>query len=477
MRQTLFYIPNQIGGVPFLMPAGVPYGFGLFLAVVLLCGGIILVNKFRHRGMDGDFWSSAGILTLAAAGIIFVIPLLTDEVGLPIRGYGMMLLVAVVAGVALGMWRARQVGANPEIILSMMFVLFAAGLIGGRSLYVIDKWEHEFRPAEWTAATVRATAWRVVNMTTGGLVVFGALLGAAPAFVWYVRKYGLPLLAMCDIVVASLLIGQGIGRIGCLLNGCCYGSVCEESSLPKIAFPFGSPAHRRQIEEGRLDVYQHGLRLKDDGHGGTVIAEVQPGSVAADRGLLPGQRIAVIRVGPRQDLEGPPPSAPLPDRPRVVVQNPKLREAQEVLFDANGRQNHDMVELFVEGEPGLSQARWIVENRRLSGSLTVHPTQIYEAIYACLMALFAWLYFPFRRRDGEVFALMLTIFPIARFLMEWVRTDEPAKYGGFTISQMISLGLFLGSFAFWYFVLRQTKESRLTPADWAAYNRHWATTD
>ena len=56
------------------------------------------------------------------------------------------------------------------------------------------------------------------------------------------------------------------------------------------------------------------------------------------------------------------------------------------------------------------------------------------------MGWLLWAYFPFRRRDGELIALLLTIHPITRFLLEIIRTDEPAVFGtGLSISQNISI--------------------------------------
>ena len=61
-------------------------------------------------------------------------------------------------------------------------------------------------------------------------------------------------------------------------------------------------------------------------------------------------------------------------------------------------------------------------------SLPIHPTQLYSALDAALMALILWFAYPFRRRDGEIFALLITIYPITRFLLEVVRSDEPGQF-------------------------------------------------
>ena len=86
----------------------------------------------------------------------------------------------------------------------------------------------------------------------------------------------------------------------------------------------------------------------------------------------------------------------------------------------------------------------------------VHPTQLYSTIGALLICLLLLAYDPFRRRDGELSALMLTVYSVTRFLEEIVRTDEaPILSTGMTISQNVSLLLLLGAMGLWYYVLRQ----------------------
>ncbi len=67
---------------------------------------------------------------MAGFAIAFIVPVLAQPEGLMIRGYGMMLLISVLAGVGLSAWRAHRIGVDPEIILSLATWLFVAGLIG-----------------------------------------------------------------------------------------------------------------------------------------------------------------------------------------------------------------------------------------------------------------------------------------------------------------------------------------------------------
>jgi phosphatidylglycerol---prolipoprotein diacylglyceryl transferase len=91
-------------------------------------------------------------------------------------------------------------------------------------------------------------------------------------------------------------------------------------------------------------------------------------------------------------------------------------------------------------------------------SLPVHPTQLYSAVDGALLGWFLWAYFPFRRRDGELIALLLTIHPVTRFLLEIIRTDEPAVFGtGMSISQNISILLLACGAGLWWYLLRQPR--------------------
>src|SRR4029079_15885832 len=108
---------------------------------------------------------------------IYALPsVVGEEQGLPIRGYGVMLLLAVSSAVALLVHRAKRRGYEPELILSLAFWLFLAGIVGARMFYLIEYWQPQFHK-ETLAETLKA----VLNITQGGLVVFGSLIGGAVA--------------------------------------------------------------------------------------------------------------------------------------------------------------------------------------------------------------------------------------------------------------------------------------------------------
>lgn len=94
-------------------------------------------------------------------------------------------------------------------------------------------------------------------------------------------------------------------------------------------------------------------------------------------------------------------------------------------------------------------------------SLPLHPSQLYDATSALLLALFTWAYYPYRRWNGEVVALGWIAYPINRFLIEFLRSDEPGQFGtSLTIAQWVSMGLFAGGIGF-YLYLQKTSAGRL----------------
>lgn len=83
-------------------------------------------------------------------------------------------------------------------------------------------------------------------------------------------------------------------------------------------------------------------------------------------------------------------------------------------------------------------------------SLPVHPTQLYSVIDGLILTLLTLAYFPVRRRDGEVMALLMVTYPVTRLLIEYLRSDERVFFAGMTISQNVSLLFLAWGLVFWY---------------------------
>jgi phosphatidylglycerol:prolipoprotein diacylglycerol transferase len=436
MHQTLFYIPSHL-------PNGMPvFGFGLLLAIwALFCVGLF-IWLVRRQGLNADTWSYLPIFLVVAAAILWLLPAIGKGPGLPIRGYGVMVLTAVLSGAALAGYRARRVGVSADLIYSAIFWIVAPGLLGARIFYVTEYWSSIYWPI-YELHGPGAFVWALLNIAEGGLVVYGGFFGGMAGLLLFVRKYRPPLLAILDILAPCMMLGLALGRIGCLLNGCCFGGVCHHG--PAIHFPASSPtdasqiavpaddslvrvpAYESQVERGQF----YGFAISGNENAEPKILSVEKDSLADRQGLKAGLII--------EKLSG---------QPMKTAGN--AHEALRVLF---------YQKLPVEIETADRQTIDLPAIDPLpTKSLGVYPTQLYSTIDAFILCLLLLAYDPFRRRDGELFALMATIYPVTRFLVEILRTDEAAIRGtGMSISQNVSLLILLATACLWYYLSKQPK--------------------
>jgi phosphatidylglycerol:prolipoprotein diacylglycerol transferase len=517
MLQTLFHVPSQFHGLPV-------FGFGLLLAAWMVFSAIVLARMVRRQGWNADTLGYLPLLAIVAAVILWVLPALTDAKGLPIRGYGVMVLLAVLSGLGLLLWRARRAGVDPEMILTLAFWMILPGILGARVVYVVQKWPEQFWPIylDEKHGGLGPLVFAVVNMAAGGLVVYGAFLGGLVGLYLFWRKYCIPLLPVADLFAPSLILGLALGRIGCLMNGCCFGGPCD---LPwKITFPWDSPVHAHQVTVENAPLF--GLSLKD-GKDGPVIAEIEPGSPGEKGGLRAGQPVyeingvpvesakhaetvmlaadklnLIIRTAKAEPMTwtiDDPPAADsqhkggltlfgldlgpgengLPVITRVASQSAEaaagLRPGQHVV-SVNGRLVRSMEalsslmdrhrhELWADVKTSnIAPAVELAISRPLPRSLPVHPAQLYAAISAMLLCFVLLAFDRVARREGMVFALLITLYPIARFLEEMIRTDEKGLLGtNLHISQFISLGLLVFALGLWVYIRKQPEGRRFLP--------------
>ncbi len=333
MRSILFHVPTVLPWGAGALPLFGPTGLVTLAALVAVLGWLAIVA--RRQGLQAavvQLWLPA-VSVAALLGV--VLPMIADEAGVPVRGYGAMLLAAAVCGTWLSIVRARRVGIDADTILSLATQVFLWGIIGARLFYVLQYHDRFFAAGK----PLSQSLLDVVNVAGGGLVVFGSLPTAAIAAWFFARSRGLDIFTLADAIAPGMLVGLAIGRVGCFLNGCCYGGPCD---LPwAVSFPEGT---------------------------------------------------------------------------EVAVKFPATSGA----------------------------------------SVPVHPAQLYAAVDAAILAALAVAWTPFARRAGEVFAVVLTLHPISRMLLEAIRVDEPPALGTpFSISQLISLVLLALAAALWWWIGRR----------------------
>jgi phosphatidylglycerol:prolipoprotein diacylglycerol transferase len=169
---------------------------------------------------------------------------------MPVRWYGIMMAVAFLAGLWTATQRARRVNVSADTIADVTLWLMAGSIIGARIVYVLTYWKQEFAGGPFS---------EVFMIQHGGLVFYGGLIGASLATGAYLLWKKLPVWKLADVFAPSIALGSVFGRIGCLLNGCCYGRAC---SLPwAITFPKDNPLHPPTYPVHPTEIYDSLLNL------------------------------------------------------------------------------------------------------------------------------------------------------------------------------------------------------------------------
>ena len=488
MRQTLFYIPTEIFGVPL-------FRFGiLFWAVLLFFLWRILRGLLAAKKSD-DWASDLVVGAIALAIVALVAPSLDRGNGLPVRGYGVFLMLGIVTASIFAIVRGKKLwNIPPELIISIVVVEVVSGILGARIFYVAEYWRSFLIAGPAGGIDWRATVWNVLNLTQGGLVVFGSIIGGIVTTLVYLRVKKLPLLATMDIFAPALMIGIAIGRIGCFMNGCCFGGVCG-AVPPGVVFPPASPPHFYQMEHGLVSLGGFNLFLPEQDGGGEgetlfhlkgtdeglmapsrgepmMVESVDRGSAPEQAGLRPG--MTILRAGVLVPLKGDPAPGEIN---RTVMYSPVgTRGFLSLLYDngfptrfpwlvldvtdpsAEGAPDAASESEFAGANPGAAESESDAEKSGEKAEpappkphriafhpgpfevRAVHPTQLYSSAVALLLAAFLCFAGRFVKKDGFVFGLMLVGYPVCRFLIELFRTDEPSFAGtGLSVSQCVSL--------------------------------------
>lgn len=158
----------------------------------------------------------------------------------PVFWYGIMaalgFLACVVHLVIRGIREKRPASFGSDVAFWMML----SGIIGSRLAYVGANMGYYLQ-----------NPWAIIRLDQGGLIYYGGFVGAFIAGVVFARVNKLSILNLADYVVSALPLGHAFGRIGCFLNGCCYGSV---SILPWSVWQQDARRHPVQLYEAILNL-------------------------------------------------------------------------------------------------------------------------------------------------------------------------------------------------------------------------------
>ncbi len=159
-----------------------------------------------------------------------------------LRWYGIMVTLAVLTLILWALCAVKR-GANVyyDTVFNAAIVGIPSGVVFSRLLHVIDRWQYYLD-----------NPGRIIG--GDGLTIYGAVLGAALGIWIYSRFRDISFGYLADMLAPGVILAQAVGRVGCLLNGCCYGL---ESDIfcaiiyahPESLGPIGVPVHPTQLYE------------------------------------------------------------------------------------------------------------------------------------------------------------------------------------------------------------------------------------
>jgi phosphatidylglycerol:prolipoprotein diacylglycerol transferase len=298
-----------------------------------------------------------------------------------VPSYGLMLVIGFLAAVSLIRYMSRDIADNAELITNGALYSLIAGVVGARLFYVVHYFDN-----------FRGDLLSIFVVWHGGLELFGGVFLAIPVIVIYLAYHKLPVRRYLDILAIGLVLVLAFGRVGCFLNSCCFG---KPTNLPwAVRFPYHNSLHTHSYAY-RSQVYPNLKRNR-------LHPQLELPSDFFD--YVEKDGLWYSQLKPYEDLTG---------QQKEMVDNGPYR------------------------------------------CLPVHPTQLYSSANGLFLCGLLYL---FRRRyqgvhgrkknkklfatPGCTFALMLILYGITRFLIEFLRDDNPfTALTGLTVSQNICIAL------------------------------------
>jgi phosphatidylglycerol:prolipoprotein diacylglycerol transferase len=171
---------------------------------------------------------------------------------LTVHWYGILVALGFLAGLWTAARRANRGGILPDRVYDLGPILIIGGILGARILYVISYWDKDF---------ARDPFPEIFMIHHGGLVFYGGLIGATLAAVIYLHLRKIPMWKMGDVLAPSIALGYVFGRLGCFMNGCCYGRFCD---LPwAVRFPPQPDATGKLVAHATNGMPIHPTQLYD----------------------------------------------------------------------------------------------------------------------------------------------------------------------------------------------------------------------
>ncbi|MBN1845328.1 MAG: prolipoprotein diacylglyceryl transferase [Sedimentisphaerales bacterium] len=310
-------------------------------------------------------------------------------VHLSIKSYGTMMVIGFLAALLLSRWRARKLGENPYHITNFAVYVLLAGIVGARLMYILHNWsEYQGNP------------FRMLAIWAGGLEFLGGVVCAVLVVMVYLKWAKLPVLRYLDILAPALMLGLAFGRMGCFLNGCCFGKACE---LPwAIRYPALNTLSAPGCDARRETHYSN-----------PYLYQLTPDPQRPDQPVL---ELPADFYNGYTDGKG-----------WWIWSKQGLTEQEAQTLYPMPKAVQDLDPRHVEE---LRQGRHPMH--------PIHPAQLYSVLNALFLCLILNLLFRRYRFGGQIIAVMLILYGASRFFLETLRT-EPIEFDGLTISQNLGI--------------------------------------
>jgi len=291
-----------------------------------------------------------------------------------LKSYGLMMVIGFLVAVSLIRHLSRNITPDPQLITNAALYSLIGGVVGARLFYVIHYFEH----FKQDPASVFAI-WH------GGLELLGGVILAITIIFFYLLYHKLPIRHYLDILSIALMLALVFGRIGCFLNGCCFGKPTE---LPwAVRFPYNSIAYLSQVNPD-LERNRSAPQLE-----------------------LPPEYLSYI------DNDGnrhPKPYEELTEQQKIEVTTGKYR-----CLPVHPTQLYTSA-----GAAVLCLILYFFWRRSQNAGSSKTAGKIFT-------------------EPGSTFALMFALYGLTRFFIEFLRDDNRFEIDGLTISQLIGIAMII----------------------------------
>lgn len=137
-----------------------------------------------------------------------------------IYSYGVAVSAACLICSFMAVRDSADFGIPKDKFLDFLIYVFVSGIIGARLIHVFLNFNY-----------YKDNPIQILMLHRGGLAIHGALIAGVLTGALFLLKNKLPLWSTGDLMMPYVALGQAIGRIGCFLNGCCYGRLIESTGF------------------------------------------------------------------------------------------------------------------------------------------------------------------------------------------------------------------------------------------------------